>query len=77
MTLARLPEPLPIRWSGPLPRDARPTTITVSRDPAGRYFVSFLVKEDITPLPSVSNTVGIDLGLVSRGHALDGGENEQ
>ncbi len=56
-------EPLPIRWSRPLPKGARPTTITVSRDPAGRYFVSFLVEEDLAPLPSSSNTVGIDLGL--------------
>ena len=63
LTLARIREPLPIRWSRLLPKDAQPTTITVSRDPAGRYFVSFLVTEDIAPLPSVSNTVGIDLGL--------------
>ena len=45
------------------PYDTKPSTITLSRDPAGRYFVSFLVQEDITPLPSVSKTVGIDLGL--------------
>jgi putative transposase len=63
LTLARMLEPLPIRWSRPLPQDARPTTITVSRDPAGRYFVSFLVVEDIAPLPCASNTVGVDLGL--------------
>ncbi len=56
-------EALPIRWSRPLPKDAKPTTITVSRDPAGRYFVSFLVTEDIAPLPNVSTAVGIDLGL--------------
>ena len=43
LMLARMTEPLPIRWSRPLPKDAKPTTITVSRDPAGRYFVSFLV----------------------------------
>jgi putative transposase len=63
LTLARMPDPLPIRWSRLLPKDARPSTITVSRDPAGRYFVSFLVTEDIAPLPSVTTTVGIDLGL--------------
>jgi putative transposase len=63
LTLARIREPLPICWSRPLPKDAKPTTITVSRDPSGRYFVSFLVTEDITPLPGVSNTMGIDLGL--------------
>ena len=63
LTLAYMPEPLPIHWSRPLPRDAKPGAITVSRDPSGRYFVSFLVEEDIAPLPSVPNTVGIDLGL--------------
>ena len=63
LTLARMPDPLPIRFSRPLPKDARPSTITVSRDSAGRYFVSFLVEEDIAPLPSVPNTVGVDLGL--------------
>ena len=58
LTLARMPEPLPIRWSRPLPKDAKPSTITVSRDPAGRYFVSFLVEEDIAPLPSVAQHGG-------------------
>src|SRR5215471_19284607 len=47
VTLARMTEPLPIRWSRPLPQGAHPTTITLSRDPAGRYFVSFLVEEEM------------------------------
>ena len=51
LTLAKMNEPLPIRWSRPLPKDAKPTTITISKDTAGRYFVSFLVEEDIKPLP--------------------------
>ncbi|HLV97559.1 MAG TPA: RNA-guided endonuclease TnpB family protein [Ktedonobacterales bacterium] len=63
LLLAKMTEPLPIRWSRPFPKDARPTTITVSRDAAGRYSVSFLVTEDIRPLPVSSKTVGIDLGL--------------
>jgi putative transposase len=63
LRLAYLQEALPICWSRPLPRDAKPTTITVSCDPSGRYFVSFLVTEDIAPLPISPNTVGIDLGL--------------
>jgi putative transposase len=63
LTLAKMAEPLPIRWSRPLPKDAKPTTITLSKDAAGRYFVSFLVAEDITPLPVTPQTVGLDLGL--------------
>jgi putative transposase len=58
-----MPAPLPVRWSRPLPEGARPTTITLSRDPAGRYFVSFLVAEEIALLPALPQAVGIDLGL--------------
>lgn len=63
LVLAKMREPLAIHWSRPLPKEARPTTITLSRDPAGRYFVSFLIEEDITPLPVSPKSVGIDLGL--------------
>ena len=63
LILAKMPEPLPIRWSRPLPEGARPTTVTVTRDTAGRYFVSFLVEEETQPLPVSPQNVGIDLGL--------------
>lgn len=61
LKLAKMNEPLAIRWS----RDftGTPTTITVSTDTAGRYFVSFLVEEDIAHLPTTTASVGIDLGL--------------
>jgi putative transposase len=61
--LAKMAEPLSIRWSRPLPESTRPTTITVTKDQAGRYFVSFLVEEDLPALPASSKMVGIDLGL--------------
>lgn len=63
LILAKMTKVLPIRWSRPLPQEAKPTTITVTKDTAGRYFVSFLVEEDIAPLPVSPKTVGIDLGL--------------
>jgi putative transposase len=63
LTLAKMDEPLAIRWSRPLPAGAQPTTVTVSRDAAGRYFVSMLVEAEIAPLPAVDAQVGIDLGL--------------
>jgi putative transposase len=63
LTLAKMNAPLNIRWSRPLPDGAKPSTITVSRDMAGRYFVSILVEEDLQPLPHVAQDVGIDLGL--------------
>ena len=63
LTLARMQIPLDIRWSRPLPKGATPTTVTLSRDAAGRYFVSLLVEEELSPLPATSAAVGIDLGL--------------
>ncbi len=35
-------EPLEIRWSRPLPEGMSPSTVTVSQDAAGRWFVSLL-----------------------------------
>jgi putative transposase len=63
LLLARMTKPLSIRWSRPLPKEAKPTTITVTKDTGGRYFVSLLVEEDIQPLPVSPQTIGIDLGL--------------
>ncbi|WIG59688.1 MAG: Mobile element protein [Ktedonobacterales bacterium] len=63
LTLAKMHTPLHIHWSRPLPEGAHPTTVTVSRDTAGRYFVSLLVEANITPLPTAIGQVGIDLGL--------------
>jgi len=63
LTLAKMTAPLDIRWSRPLPNGATPSSVTVSKDCADRYFVSFLVEEDIKQLEPASATVGADLGL--------------
>jgi putative transposase len=63
LTLAKMKEPLDIVWSRPLPTGAQPSTATVSRDAAGRWFVSLLVEEEITPLDPVQEMVGVDAGL--------------
>ncbi|MCD0448711.1 transposase [Actinocorallia sp. API 0066] len=65
LTLAKMTEPLGIRWSRPLPEGAAPTTVTVSRDPAGRWFVSLLCEDAITPAPATTNAVGLDAGITS------------
>jgi putative transposase len=65
LTLAKMTEPLTIRWSRPLPAGAEPSTVTVSRDPAGRWFVSLRVEESIPPLPPTSGQIGLDVGLTS------------
>jgi putative transposase len=65
LSLAKMDEPLDIVWSRPLPKECQPTTVTVTKDPANRYFVSILVEEDIRSLPVVEKMVGLDLGLKS------------
>ncbi|WP_447008075.1 RNA-guided endonuclease InsQ/TnpB family protein [Saccharothrix isguenensis] len=40
LTLAKMAEPLDVVWSRPLPEGAEPSTVTVSRDPAGRWLPS-------------------------------------
>lgn len=63
LTLGKKEAPLAIHWSRPLPAGA--TLSTVSRDPAGRYIVSLLVEEQITPLPISPQKIRRDLGLTS------------
>ena len=63
--LAKMDAPLDIRWSRPLPGGAEPSTVTVSRDAAGRWFVSLLVEETIEPHPAADTAVGIDAGITS------------
>ncbi|MEV0299845.1 RNA-guided endonuclease InsQ/TnpB family protein [Streptomyces prasinus] len=66
LTLAKITEPLDIVWSRPLPEGAKPSTVTVSRDAAGRWFVSMLVEDPtVKTLPPVDTAVGIDVGLTS------------
>lgn len=71
--LAKCKEPLPVRWSRELPSE--PTTITVSKDSAGRYFVACLCEFTPEALPVTPKMVGIDLGLkdlfvTSDGHRI-------
>ncbi|MBU3867517.1 transposase [Streptomyces sp. 4503] len=64
LTLAKMSEPLDIVWSRPLPEAASPSTVTVSQDAAGRWFVSLLVEDPaVQPLPAGGRAVGIDAGL--------------
>ncbi|OQR63086.1 transposase [Streptomyces maremycinicus] len=65
LTLAKMTEPLRIVWSRPLPEGATPSTVTVSQDAAGRWFVSMLCDDPILPAPATTNAVGIDAGITS------------
>ncbi|WP_143737424.1 RNA-guided endonuclease TnpB family protein, partial [Microbispora sp. GKU 823] len=72
----RLPKigEVPVRWSRALP--AEPSSVTVVKDAAGRYFASFVVEVAEQPLPQVEPEAGIDLGLsafavLSNGRKID------
>lgn len=59
--LAKSNAPLELRWSRALPGE--PSTLTISKDAAGRYFVSCLCEFESKSLPVTPKMTGIDLGL--------------
>ncbi len=61
ITLAKMSEPLNIRWSRNFYGD--PSSVTVSKDASGRYHISIFVDEDVPQAPVCDSQVGIDLGL--------------
>ncbi|MEU6779861.1 RNA-guided endonuclease TnpB family protein [Nonomuraea angiospora] len=68
----RLPKigDVPVRWSRSLPSD--PSSVTVIKDSAGRYFASFVVETSGEPLPETDSEIGIDLGLTHYAVTSDG-----
>jgi IS605 OrfB family transposase len=59
-----------VRWSRALP--SAPSSVTVVRDAAGRYFASFAVEAGDDPLPPAGSDVGVDLGLTHFAVLSDG-----
>lgn len=64
--------PVRVRWSRALP--SVPSTVTVIKDAAGRYWASFVVETDPADetLPSLDRDQGIDLGLTHFAVMADG-----
>jgi putative transposase len=59
-----------VAWSRGLPSAS--SSVTVIRDPDGRYYASFAVQREATPLSASDREVGIDLGLASLVVTSDG-----
>ncbi len=63
-----------VKWSRTLP--APPSSVTVIKDAAGRYFASFVIgtdpAADATAMPDSGQAVGIDLGLTHFAVLSDG-----
>ena len=68
----RLPKigDVPVRWSRALP--SAPSSVTVIKDAAGRYFASFVVQAQPGALPAADTVIGIDLGLTHFAVLSDG-----
>ncbi|GAB3172095.1 RNA-guided endonuclease TnpB family protein [Streptomyces incanus] len=63
-----------VKWSRTLP--TIPTSVTVIKDAAGRYFASFVIDTgpaaDTARMPQTDRTIGIDLGLTHFAVLSDG-----
>jgi putative transposase len=59
-----------VRWSRDLPFG--PSSVTVVRDAAARYFASFVVETEPDALPGAGSVIGIDLGLTHFAVLSDG-----
>ena len=73
--LAKMSTPLEFTWSRPGidPASIDPATVTLSRDPCGRWYVSFAV--DVAgpvPLPATGTAAGVDLGITDFAVTSDG-----
>jgi len=67
--------PLAFTWSWPHidPASIDPSTVTVSRDPCGRWYVSLAVDvPSPEPLPATGRAVGVDLGITDFAVTSDG-----
>lgn len=54
---------LPIEWSRPLP--STPSSVTIIKDPSGRYFASFVCEVEPEALKGGAESVGVDLGITT------------
>jgi putative transposase len=73
--LAKMDAPLEFAWTWPDidPSSLDPTTVTVSRDPDGRWYVSFAVEvADPVQLLATGAVVGVDLGIKDFAVTSDG-----
>ncbi|MGW6142684.1 RNA-guided endonuclease InsQ/TnpB family protein [Streptomyces sp. NPDC055140] len=66
--------PVEVAWSRTLP--TTPSSVTVIKDSAGRYFASFVIgtdpDADAAAMPETGQSIGIDLGLASFAVLSDG-----
>ena len=60
---------LRVRWSRDLPSE--PSSVTIIREPDGKYYASFVVDIPATPLPEVEREAGVDVGIARLATIVD------
>ena len=65
-----------VRWSRDLP--SAPSSVTIIREPDGRFYASFVVDVPTSPLPAVAREAGVDLGIarLATTATTDGGRSD-
>ena len=61
--IAKCKTPLNIKWTRSL--ESTPSSVTISKDTANRYFISFNCEIETKELPKLNNSIGLDLGLTN------------
>jgi putative transposase len=70
LRLAKLTGTVKVKWSRALP--SAPSSVTVIKDAAGRYFASFVVEREPELLPWNNKDIGVDLGITTFATLDDG-----
>lgn len=60
---ATLPKIGRVRYTASRPLPSDPSSVTVIREPDGRYYLSFVIEVHPIPLPATDRVAGVDVGL--------------
>lgn len=71
----RIKTPINVIWSRELP--SKPSSCTISLNPSGQWFASFVCEEEIEKLPKTDEKIGIDLGVETFATLSDGTKIKQ
>lgn len=63
--IAKNKQPLNIRFHRQLPQNQEIKYIHITREPSGKWYVSFNLEVSVQPLPPSQNQIGIDLGITT------------
>lgn len=70
--LPKLKTLIRIKQHRQIPKDGKIKSVTISKNPSGKYYISILVEQEIKELPKNEFAIGIDLGLTDFAITSDG-----